>query len=542
MDSETMRSSAEVLLMKAKNLELQGLEKNKIALASASNLDQILNEVYISRSPKQIDYYNRRDLVRIFNAIAKEIYGGGHVSGIQTILTARVPIVKVIDRGTMIECDVSVENRDGIVKSLIIRAISTIDERFRKLSFLVKAWAKAHSINSSWERTLNSLSLISLVAFHLQTRDPPILPPFSALLKDGNDPEAVINMVQNYLNYGERNTESLAELFVTILVKLASVEKLWQKGLCVSLFEGFWITKAWDSEICTMSVEDFTDRSQNFARAVGTQGFEKIHSCICRSLQYLEAFSEGHLQGTKLKELLFGRDTTCSIGDTVAINLDKSTTRLSVPNNSNPIKKKPLTEDLKGAENQSKTQLVVHHESRQTKKRCFAEGLDKSKGVKRSKGVQLLDRRRGVQFTDVGKEQLVENLVKPLPIIRWEGKHQVDSRREWENFGENFGENSGHLTTDFAPQVPYVVPSHSLDSSPCHGPVMLPSISVPNVASFPGLCNPIPPPPSLVSLLNYRGLNVSHIQNTSVPMRHSGPIHEQYAHYEPHSTRRILKR
>ncbi|XWS44627.1 hypothetical protein CRYUN_Cryun15aG0064400 [Craigia yunnanensis] len=595
MDSETMISSAEVLLKKAKNLEVQGLEKNKIALGSASILDQMLNEVYISRSPKQIDYDNRKDLVRIFNVMVKEIYGncngspivegfgsfvmgmfsvesdldlsinfmnnaaeiprvkkiqtlhklakklysiqrGGHVSGIQTIMTARVPIVKVIDRGTRIECDVSVQNRDGIVKSLIIRAISIIDERFQKLSFLVKAWAKAHDINSSKERTLNSLSLISLVAFHFQTRDPPILPPFSALLKDGNDPEAVMKMVQNYLNYGERNTESLAELFVTLLVKLASVEKLWQKGLCVGLCEGFWISKAWDSGICNLSVEDFTDKSQNVARAVGTEGFEKIHSCIRHSLQYLGAFSEGQMQGTKLKELLFGGDTNCSIGDSVAINLDKSTTKLSVPNNYKQIKKMQLTKDLKGAENQSIAQLV-HHESHQTMKRRFTEVLDKSEGVKRWKGAQLLDRRGGVQLTEVGKEH-VQNLVKPLPTIGWEGKHPMDSRMEWQNFGEN----RGHLTDHFPPQVPYLVPlSHSLDSSTCHGPVMLPSISAPNFTSFQGLYNSISPPPTL-TLLSSLGLNVSHIQNPPAPMPRSGPIQGQHSQHQPQLVQRILRR
>ncbi|KAE8701084.1 ammonium transporter 3 member 1-like [Hibiscus syriacus] len=361
----------------AKNLEMQGLEKHKIALASASSLDEMLNEVYNSRSPKPIDYDNRRELVRIFNVMAKEIYGncngfpivevfgsfvmgmfnaerGGHVSDIQKILSARVPIVKVIDRGTRIECDVSVENRDGILKSLIIRAISTIDERFLKLSFLVKAWAKVHDINSSKDQTLNSLSLILLVAFHLQTRDPPILPTFSALFKDGNDPEAVVKMVQNYLNYGIRNKESLAELFITLLVKLVSVEQLWQKGLCVSLREGFWIYKAWDSEFCSIHVEDFTDQSQNVARAVGMQGFEKIHSSIHRSLHYLGAFSEGQMLGTNLKELLFGRDTTSSVGDSVAINLDKSTTKLSVANNSIQS-----TEDLKGEETQSSVENSV---------------------------------------------------------------------------------------------------------------------------------------------------------------------------------------
>ncbi|KAK8653472.1 hypothetical protein V6N13_127468 [Hibiscus sabdariffa] len=636
----------------------------------------MLDEVYDSRSPKPIDYDNRRDLVRIFNVMAKEIYGNhngfpivevfgsfvmgmfnaesdldlsinftnngakisrlkkvqalrklarklhsikreGHVSDIQKILTARVPIVKVIDRGTRIECDVSVENRDGIVKSLIIRAISTIDERFLKLSFLVKAWAKAHDINSSKDQTLNSLSLILLVAFHLQTRNPPILPTFSALFKDGNEPEAVVKMVQNYLNYGRRNKESLAELFITLLVKLASVEQLWQKGLCVGLCEGFWISKAWDSGFHNIHVEDFIDQSQNVARAVGTLGFEKIHSSIHGSLHYLEAFSEGQMLGTKLKELLFGRDTKSSVGDSVALNLDKSTTKLSVPNNSNQIKKiqlteglngaenQPgvgnsvainldkstpnlsvpnssnqinkiqLTENLKGAENQSKKQLVVQYGSQQTKKR-HSTGLDETKGVKRWKGHRG-DKRAGVQFREV-----IEEHPKPLPSIRWQGKEPEAKRREWQNFGENrgplsthfvplkplpsihwegkdpqnirrewqnFGENGGHLSTHFIPQPQNSVPhSHSLTS---RGPVMHPTISVPNFPSFQGLCNPVPPltpqpppPGRLFSLLNSLGVDISHIQSTPAPILPSGPTHAQHTQHQPHphSMQRILRR
>ncbi|RDX76604.1 Protein HESO1, partial [Mucuna pruriens] len=92
----------------------------------------------------------------------------GHVTGLQAIWTARVPIIKVTDSGTGIECDLSVNNRDGIIKSHIIHAISAIDERFRKLSFLMKSWAKAHDINSPKDSTLSSLSIVSFVAFHLQ--------------------------------------------------------------------------------------------------------------------------------------------------------------------------------------------------------------------------------------------------------------------------------------------------------------------------------------------------------------------------------------
>lgn len=63
--------------------------------------------------------------------------GAGHVTRVESILTARVPIVKFVDLGTGIECDLSVDNRDGIEKSEIIHQISAIDERFKKLSVLV---------------------------------------------------------------------------------------------------------------------------------------------------------------------------------------------------------------------------------------------------------------------------------------------------------------------------------------------------------------------------------------------------------------------
>lgn len=61
----------------------------------------------------------------------------GHVTALEVILSAKVPIVKVTDIGTGVECDLSVENRDGIAKSHFIRAISAIDGRFQKLCLLV---------------------------------------------------------------------------------------------------------------------------------------------------------------------------------------------------------------------------------------------------------------------------------------------------------------------------------------------------------------------------------------------------------------------
>ncbi|KAK9152201.1 hypothetical protein Syun_010510 [Stephania yunnanensis] len=250
--------------------------------------------------------FPREKKVPALRKLARRLYllqSQGHVYRVHPIVSAKVPIVKMIDRGTGIECDISVENQDGILKSQIIRIISPIDHRFQKLSVMMKTWAKVHSINSSKDHTLNSLSIILLVAFHLQTREPPILPPFRVLLKDGMEPAKVKKVVQGYLQHGERNKESLAELFVSLLSKLASVESLWLEGICASAYEGAWIDSRWEDG--RMNVEDFTDRTENVARAVGKAGIKLIYRCIHCSLHDISAFNYGSMDALKLKACLF---------------------------------------------------------------------------------------------------------------------------------------------------------------------------------------------------------------------------------------------
>ncbi|CAH8267553.1 unnamed protein product [Arabidopsis lyrata] len=133
----------------------------------------------------------------------------GHVRNVESIFTARVPIVKFCDLGTSIECDLSVENKVGNLKSQIIRIISQTDGKFQKLCMLVKHWAKAHEVNSTLHRTLNSFSITLLAALHLQTQNPSILPPFSTLFRDGIDPPNVEKRTQMFLNWGQRGQKSI---------------------------------------------------------------------------------------------------------------------------------------------------------------------------------------------------------------------------------------------------------------------------------------------------------------------------------------------
>lgn len=133
------------------------------------------------------------------------------------------------------------------------------------------------------------------------------MPTFSALLKDGSDSASVEKNISLFKGFGSTNKESVAELFVSLMSKLVSVESLWEHGLCASNFEPSWISKTWKKGVGNLSVEDFLDRSQNFARAVGKAQMQKICRCLTDCALNLTDFMRGKIDAPKLKKRLFGR-------------------------------------------------------------------------------------------------------------------------------------------------------------------------------------------------------------------------------------------
>jgi hypothetical protein len=71
-------------------------------------------------------------------------------------------------------------------------------------------------------------------------------------------------------------------------------------------------------------VEDFTDPSQNVARAVGTEEFQEIYRCIHSSLSHLLAFSDNQMEGNKLVDLLFGANSVSIPRHVSTKNIDES--------------------------------------------------------------------------------------------------------------------------------------------------------------------------------------------------------------------------
>ncbi|KAG7559795.1 hypothetical protein ISN45_Aa05g013760 [Arabidopsis thaliana x Arabidopsis arenosa] len=286
--------------------------------SSQSDLDVSIN---FGNGTSELPREKKLEILKRFAKKLRALQGEGHVKNVESIFTAKVPIVKFSDQGTGVECDLSVENKDGILNSQIVRIISQIDDRFQKLCILVKHWAKAHEVNSALHRTLNSVSITLLVALHLQTQNPPILPPFSMLFKDGIDPPNVEKRAQKFLNWGQRNQESLGRLFATFFIKLQSVEFLWRQGLCVSVLNGLWISKKWKKVgVGSISVEDFTNVSQNVARRVNGAGAKKIYSSINRTVEDIFEFLNDKVAGTDLRHRLFGKGAVVQIPPGAPLN------------------------------------------------------------------------------------------------------------------------------------------------------------------------------------------------------------------------------
>ncbi|GJN15438.1 hypothetical protein PR202_gb02353 [Eleusine coracana subsp. coracana] len=293
-------------------------------------LEVLLQEVYTSLRPEPVDYEHRQVMIDVFNKMAEQIFGKRN----------GLPIVEPFGSFTMdlftakSDLDLSVNFRNDVVGefprkdkiSAIRRLAKVLHDHQRNgrcygvlpiVTAIVpvlkmKFWAKSHGINSPKDRTISSMAIIALVAFHLQTRHPPILPAFSGILKGtpsiahGSDLANIERNVLLYKGFGSRNKESVAELFVSLMSKLVSVEGLWEQGLCASNFEGSWISKTWDRGVGNLSVEDFMDRSQNFARSVGKEEMQTICECLRAAVSSLSNFFMGKIDAPRLKALLFG--------------------------------------------------------------------------------------------------------------------------------------------------------------------------------------------------------------------------------------------
>eukprot|EP00897_Mesotaenium_endlicherianum_P002966 jgi/Mesen1/2698/ME000167S01843 len=139
------------------------------------------------------------------------------MQNVQALTHARVPVVKFMDAGTGISCDICVNNMLAVANTKLLHDYAQVDRRLRQLAYLVKHWAKQRQINETYRGTLSSYAYVLMCIFFLQQRRPPILPVLqemdpTCVKQVGDTVCAHYDRVDQLQEFGARNTETVGEL------------------------------------------------------------------------------------------------------------------------------------------------------------------------------------------------------------------------------------------------------------------------------------------------------------------------------------------
>uniref|UniRef100_A0A8I3NCW4 Elongation factor 1-gamma n=2 Tax=Canis lupus familiaris TaxID=9615 RepID=A0A8I3NCW4_CANLF len=109
---------------------------------------------------------------------------------VQTVPSARRPVVKFCHRPSGLHGDVSLSNRLALHNSRFLSLCSELDERVRPLVYTLRCWAQGRGLSGSGP-LLSNYALTLLVIYFLQTREPPVLPTVSQLTQKAGEGEQV---------------------------------------------------------------------------------------------------------------------------------------------------------------------------------------------------------------------------------------------------------------------------------------------------------------------------------------------------------------
>ncbi|XP_076309141.1 terminal uridylyltransferase 7-like [Tachypleus tridentatus] len=225
----------------------------------------------------------------IIEKLAEKLHHKWGLTNIVAITTAKVPIVKFMDKLTRLEGDISLYNVLAQQNTRMLNVYSKIDKRVQILGYTMKKFTKICDISDASRGSLSSYAYILMVLYYLQQRNPPVIPVLQELHEPGEKPELIIdgwnawfyddieNLPRIWPDYG-KNKESVGSLWFGLLCFYS--EEFNFKELVISIRQKSQLTrfhKLWNTK--SIAIEDPFDQNHNLGSGVS----RKMHTYIMKT-------------------------------------------------------------------------------------------------------------------------------------------------------------------------------------------------------------------------------------------------------------------